>query len=68
MNRFKIEKVPLRTILEGLTDLYNAGFEYFDLTATITDDDKRDMINVSVIPSYRIPEKEDEDFDYEDLI
>lgn len=68
MNQLKIERVPLRTILEGLTNLYNAGFEFFDLTATITEDDKQDVINISVLSSYRIPEKEDEDFDYENLI
>tara|TARA_R110000868_G_scaffold14426_3_gene67138 strand:- start:7448 stop:7648 length:201 start_codon:yes stop_codon:yes gene_type:complete len=66
MNQFNIEKIPLKVILEGLTDLYERGFEYFDLTITITEG-KQDILNISVIPSYQLPPEEDS-LDYEDLI
>ncbi len=69
MDPIKIQKIPLNYIVEGLTELYEKGYEYFDLTLIVTNDEDQDVISISVLPSYKIPEMDpDDDLDYENLI
>jgi len=63
-NTFKLTKIPLEYIVQLLTHLYEEGYDYFDIEGTIDDDsneEKRDVIKISVRQEYFSEEIENDD-------
>ena len=52
----KIRKVPVEALLDLLTDLYNNGVDFVDITGTVTEDPIMDSITISVLEDYVNPE------------
>lgn len=47
-----VKKVPLRSFIEALIEVYNGGVDYVDLEAMGKDREKRDVINIIAYPEY----------------
>jgi len=64
MSKFNVEKIPIKTIIEGLVDLYEKGFDFFDING-ITNEDQ-DVMYITVKKEYL--SKKEGNIDYEELI
>lgn len=54
-NIMKIRKVPLEPLLQILTDLFDSGADFIDISGesnTQDGDDLRDMIKITIKPEY----------------
>ena len=60
------KKVPITTLLEILTQLYEDGVDYIDIERENIVDEDADRIKIKVLPEYYMDEektKDDDDFE-----
>jgi len=57
----KLRKIPLEEFLTVLTDLFEQGVDYIDITGKTNDEDPegQDIIKITVIPEYMSKEGDD---------
>lgn len=62
-----LNKIPLEPLIDILTDIFNNGVDYVDLSGTKGEDgeDLRDTLKISIKSEYLV-ELEEEDYDDED--
>ncbi len=56
----KLRKIPLESLLEILSDLYESGVDYIDIAGE-TNKKNRDVINITVKEEYMFFNNEEED-------
>lgn len=66
----QLRKVPLEDLIKILTDLYEDGVNYIDISGEPSDDEDnpKDLIKITIRPEYMINEEDDEEEDDEDEI
>ena len=65
-NPLMFKKVPITTLLEILTQLYEDGVDYIDIERENIVDEDADRIKIKVLPEYYMDEektKDDDDFE-----
>lgn len=65
----QLRKVPLEDLIKILTDLYEDGVNYIDISGEPSDDKEnpKDLIKITIRPEYMVNDEEDEeDEDEED--
>jgi hypothetical protein len=62
----KLRKIPLEPLLQILTDLFDSGADYIDISGdnNVDGDELRDIIRITIKPEYMI----DSDNDNDDMI
>ena len=60
------KKVPITTLLEIITHLYEDGVDYIDIEKDNIVDEKADRIKIKVLPEYYMDEEKNDD-DNEDI-
>lgn len=59
----KIRKVPLEPLIEILSDLFDNGADFIDITGSENSEGEelRDMITITIKPEYMIDKTDDDD-------
>lgn len=68
MEKFRVRKLPLETLIQLFIDLYENGYDYVDLEADDSDP-VQDKLITFTLPGYKSPDFEEDrasKFDYED--
>jgi len=60
-NKLTISKIPIETLLNILTDLYEKGVDYVDLIAHQDEESKEDRIGIAVYKDYMAEDAPDRD-------
>lgn len=63
-----LRKIPLGPFIEILTDLFENGADFIDLSGNDDEDAPRDSVKITVKPEYLSSDNEEEEEEEEDLL